>query len=514
MQLDALTEYWGLTPWAEQPDDVQDGVVADLYVTEDDSDWYWLYFVMKNYLTPIYESPISQTIVSYTVNDFSSNFQEYSVIQERLGLAKTAYLAEVAKFAPSGGGAVPDELLSWFNVGSHSLHIVYMDTVEDSITTPKNKTLNLSSVASRYNSAAAAFIVAYDSSRNTPSLSGYAYSYFSSDLPAFDYSGNYNSWQLLFFSDSSSVGYTSLISDETFSRGTQSVDNHVGWNYGFSSYSRLVSGGNPSLPLVIFKGRFAVDGNIYGSVSNPEPEPEPETPTDPAGPPAPPGYTRPTGGTTVVTGTTTNDGFDLDLTPVTDWLRTINENLTEFFGWYKDLADWLDEWFTTFIDQIRECCVGVRSLLEQILEVVRQIYYRIGFAGNPGHPDPVENPDEFANWFDKTVTDFVSKLPGTLQTALGRLQELTTRFPFSIPWDLMALFALFNHAPVTPVYDLNVPYIGGDTYTLHIDLSPYNDLAALARRAEVMLFTLALVLRTKWLTDALSSSTVKGGKDG
>lgn len=503
MQLDALTEYWGLTPWAEQPDDVQDGVVADLYVTEDDSEWYWLYFVMKNYLTPNYESPISQTIVSYTVNDFSSNFQEYSVIQERLGLAKTAYLAEVAKYAPSGGGgggagpSLPD-----------NIYVLNLDTIGSTLSFPDGLSWDTSSISQRFNnSTSACFFFVPGNSVSVGSGGGFT----DGSIPALFYDVNSPySWNVYVATNSNPLYYLDLYYGSTPWRNTSVLPSYLAVS-GFSRYYSYANGyyTNSTVHLLV-KGDYAVNGVIFsGSV-----EPEPETPTDPAGPPAPPGYTRPTGGTTVVTGTTTSDGFDLDLTPVTDWLRTINENLTEFFGWYKEFADWLDEWFTTFIDQIRECCVGVRSLLEQILEVVRQIFYRMGFAGNPGHPDPVENPDEFANWFDKTVTDFVSKLPGTLQTALVRLQELTTRFPFSIPWDLMALFALFNHAPVTPVYDLDVPYIGGDTYTLHIDLSPYNDLAALARRAEVMLFTLALVLRTKWLTDALSPSTVKGGKDG
>lgn len=56
----------------------------------------------------------------------------------------------------------------------------------------------------------------------------------------------------------------------------------------------------------------------------------------------------------------------------------------------------------------------------------------------------------------------------------GALQELTTKFPFSVPWDIAALLGLLVASPVTPEFDVPQYALtsGGlaQVGTYHIDL--------------------------------------------
>lgn len=76
------------------------------------------------------------------------------------------------------------------------------------------------------------------------------------------------------------------------------------------------------------------------------------------------------------------------------------------------------------------------------------------------------------------------------------LSGLETIFPFSLPFDIYYLVHSFRGEPVAPVVDLplNVPGLGD--YTLHIDLSAYNDVAEILRAVEILPVILGLIILT------------------
>lgn len=73
------------------------------------------------------------------------------------------------------------------------------------------------------------------------------------------------------------------------------------------------------------------------------------------------------------------------------------------------------------------------------------------------------------------------------------LSRLRTKFPFSIPWDLLALLEFLKAPPEALVFDWPVPMMGD----VHVDLSVYDGVAAVSRAVSLWCFAFFLFLRTK-----------------
>lgn len=91
----------------------------------------------------------------------------------------------------------------------------------------------------------------------------------------------------------------------------------------------------------------------------------------------------------------------------------------------------------------------------------------------------------------------------TPSTSVGSYaMELTDFFPFCLPYDLYEFLTILRASPQAPVFTwpINVPAIGLE-YEIKIDLSPWNDVAALFRKMELLAFCvgLAYVSREKFL---------------
>ena len=82
-------------------------------------------------------------------------------------------------------------------------------------------------------------------------------------------------------------------------------------------------------------------------------------------------------------------------------------------------------------------------------------------------------------------------------------RELTTKFPFSIPWDVMRQLSVFNADPQTPVFEVNIEkYLSLDAehsvidipMRFTIDFSMFNTLASVIRWFNLILFDIGLIL--------------------
>ena len=75
--------------------------------------------------------------------------------------------------------------------------------------------------------------------------------------------------------------------------------------------------------------------------------------------------------------------------------------------------------------------------------------------------------------------------------------DLTSFFPFCIPFDLYDFLTCLNADPVAPVinWELSLPGIG--TYPITIDLSPFDSVAQLLRRLQLLLFIIGLAVKTR-----------------
>lgn len=82
--------------------------------------------------------------------------------------------------------------------------------------------------------------------------------------------------------------------------------------------------------------------------------------------------------------------------------------------------------------------------------------------------------------------------------AEGFSLDLTDFFPFCIPFDIYDFFSILSASPQAPVFDwpIVVPQLGLN-YTISVDLTPWDDVAALFRKMELMAFIVGLGFVTR-----------------
>ena len=72
---------------------------------------------------------------------------------------------------------------------------------------------------------------------------------------------------------------------------------------------------------------------------------------------------------------------------------------------------------------------------------------------------------------------------------------MQSKFPFCLPFDAMRILQAFAKEPETPVFSLSVhdPFTGAD-YIFVVDLSPWDDVAAMVRQLEAIAFFVVFFL--------------------
>ena len=105
-------------------------------------------------------------------------------------------------------------------------------------------------------------------------------------------------------------------------------------------------------------------------------------------------------------------------------------------------------------------------------------------------PTPITPPQP-----DIPVVPSIDNLPEEVVQELtdNMIPDLSAFFPFCIPFDIMAIASAFssdNREPIILDFDLNLSIVG--TYHIHVDLSPWDEVASLARALELALFILGL----------------------
>lgn len=116
-------------------------------------------------------------------------------------------------------------------------------------------------------------------------------------------------------------------------------------------------------------------------------------------------------------------------------------------------------------------------------------------------PNIINDPDGFFDWLSDVIgnilADLISLLPNAIVDAIDTFTELTHFFPFSIPWDIAAIFALLAHDPVIPVFDIPFPWAAGHVTQIHIDLTQWDPVAQMVRPVMLVYFCFRLALLTR-----------------
>lgn len=314
-----------------------------------------------------------------------------------------------------------------------------------------------------------------------------------------------------------------------------------GSNYLYSKYLTTVESDMKQADQIFFLGN---------DTSQPQP-----TDPDPSGggddePSAPePPEIDPTEYTTYTTNNTDidvnvtidNDGGQTDLTPITLRLDRIYARLGDigsdllnldlhmqtafydlgnrldglFSAYFGSVGTWLQMIYNRLEDINRNIQLldkstddltdlsGVQSYLMQILATLQ------GMGNNAPAADPTDMTgvmrelgtiEDLLRYMKRPFTPVVPPVvvgddddPIEKQVT-DKGSELARHFPFSIPWDVYGMLALFVADPVAPQFD--IPVFGMED-EVHVDLSGWDTVAAVSRSATFVLFALGLALRTK-----------------
>lgn len=168
---------------------------------------------------------------------------------------------------------------------------------------------------------------------------------------------------------------------------------------------------------------------------------------------------------------------------------TLRAILADYEDYLYDLFVWLSEQFDFSVSG------GSGSYDDStLLYWLQQIWAILAEKPSVG-----TEPDSFFDWLANLLAGILGGLVAWLLGALGGMADavsgLATKFPFSLPWDIATMLALFVHEPVTPVFDL--PFaLPGEYANVRVDMSYFDEVMAAVRGVELVLFGLALAKRT------------------
>lgn len=213
--------------------------------------------------------------------------------------------------------------------------------------------------------------------------------------------------------------------------------------------------------------------------------------------------------------TTTNNitSMDVDLSPITQRLDSLNA-MVGSIG--KSLDREMDELqsqlataFSTLWNAMDNQVQAIKTWLQVIEQDLKQVIYELqhleisgggGGGGGSGSDDGESILDALIALLLDVLNLLLGDISGTASDVLEQLTELTDRFPFSVPWDVIAIMQLIRAEPVTPSITWALPMPGGSTETMNVDLHDWDGVMSYVRVGETLLFALGLVMQTARMT--------------
>ena len=180
-----------------------------------------------------------------------------------------------------------------------------------------------------------------------------------------------------------------------------------------------------------------------------------------------------------------------------DWVvESISDEFMELRSYLKELAEWL-------ADQMDFTITGGDYDDSTVVSWLKKIYFKLGGSSVNTKPvDPVGDPDGSWDWLNQLIEGILSALAGgaaNLAGSLGDLfQGIKDKFPFSIPWDIVAIVALLDAPPVTPAAVIEYDVFGAHV-RYDIDLHFFDEQASVIRAMEDVIFCAFLLFKTNWL---------------
>lgn len=178
----------------------------------------------------------------------------------------------------------------------------------------------------------------------------------------------------------------------------------------------------------------------------------------------------------------------------------IEESAVFIANYMRSLVHWLAEQLDY------DDTYGTDSYDDSLLTTINE---KLG--GGTYEPNPIKDELGYYEWLDDLWERFLlgDDWESSASSISASFGQLRTRFPFSIPWDIVALFRLFVHEPVTPVFDLPLYFSGSSSTPVRVDLTPWDGVASVVRPLIYVIFALKLALLSRDLLAGLGAD--KGG---
>lgn len=183
-----------------------------------------------------------------------------------------------------------------------------------------------------------------------------------------------------------------------------------------------------------------------------------------------------------------------------DGLVAVTDNQADILDYFEDFAAWLDEKLDfQFPDAYDDTSV---------VYWLKRIYYmKTGTGINTRPDDPVADPFGIGQWLSDLANNLINALeslfPGLLGDLMGTIDLLKAKFPFSLPWDMMAILGVFAAEPEAPNVEFPCyTYTDGGLVqvgTYDIDMDVYSDVMEGVRFVSLLGFmAYTLSLMPKW----------------
>lgn len=179
--------------------------------------------------------------------------------------------------------------------------------------------------------------------------------------------------------------------------------------------------------------------------------------------------------------------YDMDLV-----MQGLKQYLRTLFTWLGERIDGIVKKYNT-----------------KIVNWLKSIYNRLG----GGNKSPITDPNDdngIWDWLAGLIGDGLEKLADDAESLKDQLLDLLDviidKFPFCIPWDIALALGLLGGEPVTPVIECEIPYWQDYSYTIDIDLEPYDEPMGVMRNMELLGFAIYLMWRSKDIIDMIDPS--------
>lgn len=159
--------------------------------------------------------------------------------------------------------------------------------------------------------------------------------------------------------------------------------------------------------------------------------------------------------------------------------------------------------------------VSVGNIEQYLKDISDQLKDLLGDDGSGGGGSLF---DRLIDFLFRTLSNLLADLLGdVIKTIIGDLDKVTgpakgladaaqTKFPTSIPWDIIAIIGVMSAEPECPKFEIpfSVPRLGINE-TIKIDLSKADKVAELSRKMLTVTFLLFLVVQTRKLYGSMNN---------